>query len=156
MNLATITSIMRHWITPALAALALWLVAPLALSADEAKQLTTALSQLAEPLVAVLALVAVAGARLLIKAIGKFIGWGAGEIGDRYSGIPALAAMIGTAVVIGGSLPSCSSAQIETARAFPVHLGIRTDYGDVGYSSKSGVSYYIDRRSSYVDRRSRK
>jgi hypothetical protein len=134
MNLATITSIIRHWLTAAAGVLGLWLIANLALSGDESKQLTESLAKLIEPTVAVLGLVAVAVARLAIKWLGKVFGWGAGEIGDRNSGIPIWLGMIGTAVVIGGSLPSCSLG------GMPVTVSALLPEGKLSYSSKGGLN----------------
>jgi hypothetical protein len=46
-----------------------------------------------------------------------------------------------------GSLPSCSPAQVEAFRGLPINGAVVTDYGTAAYSSKSGISVVVDRRS---------
>jgi len=46
-----------------------------------------------------------------------------------------------------GSLPSCSSSQMEAFRSLPINGAVVTDYGTAAYSSKSGISLVVDRRS---------
>jgi hypothetical protein len=45
------------------------------------------------------------------------------------------------------ALQSCSPAQLDALKGIPISGAVDTDYGSVGYSSKSGVSLYVDRRS---------
>jgi hypothetical protein len=51
---------------------------------------------------------------------------------------------LGMAVGCMGCLPSCSPAQMDAARAIPIKFTLITPGGDIGYSSKRGLSvdYY--------------
>lgn len=96
----------------------------------------------------VVILVAVIG-RLLITLTAKFFRLGAGELENDKSKPSGgtLLLIIGTTAALGGLLPSCSPAQLDAARAFPIRIGITTDQGTASYSSKSGLSAVIDARS---------
>ena len=56
--------------------------------------------------------------------------------------------VIGAGMMAGGlgCLPSCSSAQMDAARAIPIRVTLITPGGGIGYSSKSGLS--VDYRSA--------
>lgn len=132
MNTSSIASIIRHWITAGVGVLSLWIIAFLVLSVDEAKQLTAAFEILIEPLVVILGLIAVALSRLVIAWLGNIFRRGAGEIGDRTSGIAPLL-WIGTAAALLGGLPSCSFGE------YPLTGTI--SYRDPNSGAKGGLTF---------------
>lgn len=92
--------------------------------------------------------VAVFGA---VNIIVRFVTHGAVNIFGENTTPPAgrlmvLAGLL-TAAALGG-LPSCSPDQLAAARAIPVRVGITTDYGRAGYSSKRGIELEYVMRDS--------
>lgn len=142
MNLASLTSIFRHWLTAAAGVLGLWLIASLAITGEEGKQLTDALGQLIEPMVAIIGLIVVALSRLAITWLGKLFGRGAGEIGDKLNGIPVWLGIAGTAAAVVGSLPSCSALS-----GIPYKFTAQVEEGALSYSSKGGIE--MEYRAGY-------
>lgn len=65
-----------------------------------------------------------------------------GSAGGRF---PLWVVGLGMAAGFMGCLPSCSPAQLDAVRGVPVRFTLITPGGDVGYSSKSGLS--VDYRS---------
>lgn len=142
-----ILSIFRHWFTLFATAATLWLVSAFALSADESKTLCEAFGSLLEPVLIIGTLLITAGWRIALAWLSKLFRNGTGEMENGGpSGGAALLIVVGTAAVLGG-LPSCSPAQIEAARGFPIRGCVVTDQGAVCYSSKGGLSYEVDARS---------
>ena len=143
MNLA---SQVRHFLTflAGLGGLFLsWqLIAP-----DQVAAVDKAGADLIDPIMIIIGAVAAGVARLAIGWISSLIGRGAGGIGDKLNGIPVCLGLIGTTVVIGGSLPSCSA-----LKEMPMRLTAEVEAGRVSYSSKAGleVAYrpQIERKSA--------
>jgi hypothetical protein len=161
MNIASLASIFRHWLTAAAGVLGLWLIAALAFSGDEAKQLTDALALLIEPTVAILGLIVVAVSRLAITWIGKLFGRGAGENGDPMTGLPVWVVMGAAAGLFAAALPSCGSNGEYTGP--PVKATFQLKEGALSYSSKGGLEMeyrpgYGEMPDAYrkVDRKSSK
>ena len=73
---------------------------------------------------------------------GRISLFGAGELAG-----PELVLIWGMAAGLCMGLPSCSPDQREALQAIPIRVTAATDYGTVGYSSKGGISVYVDRRS---------
>lgn len=130
MNLA---SQVRHYLTflAGLGGLFLsWqLIAP-----DQVAAVDKAGADLIDPIMIIIGTVAAGVARLAIGWISSLIGRGASGIGDRLNGIPVWLGLLGTAVVIGGSLPSCSNG------GFPITASVLLPEGKLSYSAKGGVN----------------
>ena len=134
-----IQSLLRHLVT-GLAGLGTYLGTLGLVDAGSVDAANSLASQIAEPLAGLLGLVVIVIFRLAMTWLGKRFPSLAG-LGNGVSGMsPLLAIACMTAGLTGFCLPSCSPAQVATFRAFPVRLGITGPNGDVGYSSKAGLS----------------
>jgi hypothetical protein len=133
-------SILRHWFITAATALTVWLVAFLTLSADDAHKLSEALGMLVEPLIVITGIVAVAAWRIFLAKAGSAFRLGSGETDkDSAGGLSPCVIALGMAAAFMGSLPSCSPAQLDAARAVPITFHLVGPDGSVGYSSKGGL-----------------
>ncbi len=84
--------------------------------------------------------------RVLITLGGKMFAGGAGE-SSGTSGGALLLCLLGTAAVIMGCLPSCSTATWAALKSIPIHTTVVTDLGAASYSSNSGLSVEVDAQS---------
>jgi hypothetical protein len=126
-----IASILRHWFTLLATLLTGWLVLP----PEQQAELTKALGDLVGPLVIILTLVVTAAWRVALAWLAKIFRHGSGELENGgSSGGANLLLLIGTAVVIGGSLPSCSLG------GMPVTVSALLPEGKLSYSSKGGLN----------------
>ncbi len=103
---------------------------------------------LIEPLTTLGGLIAAGLARLIIARVGKLfpglsesatVDPGRGNNSGGLGG-PLLLVTCATAGLMGFSLPSCSPAQIEAAQAVPIRIKFNTPGGDIGYTSKGGLT----------------
>lgn len=79
---------------------------------------------------------------------GRISLFGAGEDSSNTGTGIAPCWLVGVAAAgLCMALPSCSPETRAVLKMIPIRSAIVTDYGTVGYSSKSGVSIYVDRRS---------
>jgi hypothetical protein len=101
---------------------------------EQVAEVNKAGADLIDPIMIIIGAVAAGVARLVIGWIGSLIGRGAGGIGDKLSGIPVWLGLLGTAVVIGGSLPSCSALS-----GLPIKVTAQVEEGALSYSSKGGI-----------------
>jgi hypothetical protein len=92
---------------------------------------------------------AVTAVNVLLRFItsGRISLFGAGERDDAGNGLGMVLIWIGMTAGLVMGLPSCSPETREVLKMIPIRSAITTDYGTVGYSSKSGISIYVDRRS---------
>ena len=139
-----IASILRHWFTLAATLITGWLVATLTLSPDQQADLAKAVSDLMGPLVIIVTLIITAVWRIALTYFAKMFS-GKNTVGSGWS--PLVIIGVVTAAGLLG-LPSCSPAQRDALQAIPIRTTLVTDYGTLGYSSKSGISVYVDRTSS--------
>jgi hypothetical protein len=130
MNLA---SQVRHFLT-FLAGLGGLFLSWNILAPEQVAEVNQAGADLIDPIMIILGAVAAGLARLLIGWIGSLIGRGAGEVGDKLSGIPVWLGLIGTAVALGGALPSCSALS-----GLPIKATVQVEEGALSYSSKGGL-----------------
>lgn len=137
-----IASILRHWFTLAATLVTGWLVAALVLTPDQQVELTAAIANLVGPLVIVAMLIITALWRMALAYFGKVF---AGKTTGGSGWSPMVIG--GAAVGLFTALPSCSPDQRDALKTIPIRTTVVTDYGTVGYSSKSGISVYVDRRS---------
>ena len=121
--------------------LSVHLIAP-----DQVEAVNKAGAALSAPLIVILGAVAAGVARMALSWIYKLFSRGAGENVAGGGSLPLW--IVGAAAgLICTALPSCSADQRETLKGIPIRTTVVTDYGTVGYSSKSGISVYVDRRS---------
>jgi hypothetical protein len=135
----TLATLIRHVVTYAVGLLVSFLTVHL--SGVELQTGVDAANALVEPLVVLVGLLGVIASRLAMPFLHKLFRAGSGDTDDGPAGglSPVVIGMVGTAVAIGGSLPSCSPAQLEALRGVPIRLGVETDDSRVSYSSKGGL-----------------
>lgn len=139
-----IASLLRHALT-FLAGLGGLFFSWSIIAPDQVAAVNAAGADLIAPLTIILGAVAACVARLALSWIFKIFRHGSGDV----TGAGGLSLWIGV-MAAGGlclALPSCSPETREVLKAFPIRTTVVTDYGTVGYSSKSGISVYVDRRS---------
>lgn len=142
-----IASQVRHYLT-FLAGLGGLFFSWLIIAPDQVDAVNKAGADLINPLVIIIGAVAAGVTRLLIGWVSSLFSRGAGGVGKRVNGLSWwTAGIISTAAILGGS-PSCTPQQMEAARGIPVKGCVQTDQGTVCYSSKGGLSYEVDVRSS--------
>ena len=139
-----IQSILRHWFTLAATLITGWLVATLTLSPEQQADLAKALGDIMGPLVIIVTLIITAGWRIALTYFAKLFA-GKNTVGSGWS--PLVIGVMAAAGLICTALPSCSADQRAVLKDIPIRTSVVTDYGTVGYSSKSGISVYVDRRS---------
>ncbi|MDP3851979.1 MAG: hypothetical protein Q8Q59_15865 [Luteolibacter sp.] len=86
--------------------------------------------------------VAVLGAlNVLVRFVtnGKIVIFSAGETPKNINGFLLAVAWFAAGTVAVVTLPSCSSAQWEAARAIPIRIGIQGPDAEASYSSKGGL-----------------
>lgn len=138
-------SLARHLLTY-LAGLGGMLLSWHLIAPDQVEAVNKAALALITPLSVILGAIAAGLARLAITWLWKLFGIGAGERDGKKTGLWIGLVMVGATAGLCG-LPSCSPAQREALQNIPIRSAIVTDYGTLGYSSKSGISVYVDRRS---------
>jgi len=135
---AYLQSLLRHAFT-ALAGLGGFLAAHSLIGAGDVASVDSAGASIGSALTVILMAV---GTRLLITLLGKLNLGGSASATDKLTGW-SVWICIGTAAGFGGIfLPSCS--QNPGASNIPVHGVLYTDYGSLGYDSKSGIDVEID------------
>lgn len=97
--------------------------------------------------VEVVSVVAALNVLMRFATSGRISLTGAGEDGKLLPGLLMMSAYGGAGLLGLAALPSCSASQMEALRAVPFRGAVVTDYGTVGYSSKTGVSLLVDRSS---------
>lgn len=143
----TLRSILRHLLT-FLAGLGTLLAARAVIAPEDAAAVNEAGAQLIEPVALILGAAGAALARLLLALFQR----GGGKTGPLVgTGLPAAGGLLlagSLAGFVGFSLPSCSPAQLETARNIPIKACYIDEAGNsVCYGSKSGLELSVDRRS---------
>ena len=128
-----IASQLRHFLT-FLAGLGGLFLSWQIIAPDQVAAVDKAGADLIDPLIIIIGAVAAGVARLAIGHVTNLFRRGAGEIGEKTSGLPMLLAVIGTAAVIGGSLPSCSLAE------YPISGSLT--YRDEATGAKAGITFY--------------
>lgn len=115
--------------------------------ADQVQGVQESANALTEPLIIAIGLVGALITRILIAVVTNLFRLGSGEKpSGRAGGLNPLWVMgLGMTVGFMGCLPSCSPAQLDAVRGIPIRVTLITPEGDVGYSSKSGLS--VDYRS---------
>lgn len=135
-----ISSIIRAWLT-FLAGIGTMLAAQQIIPAADANAVNQVGADMINPLSVLLGTIAAGLARLLIAWILSFRSRG-------QDWLPQWVIWIGLAGFFAWGLPACSNSQIAAAKEMPIQACALTDHGTVCYSSKSGLSLTVDRRSS--------
>ena len=140
-----IASHLRHLLT-CLATLGVLLASHKLIDPAAASAVNAAGSSLIDPLTVIGTALIVVGLRLVITLLGKiFPGLAAtlsGMANGSSGGMNLL--LLGMALALMGSLASCSTAQMDAAGKIPINATVHTEYGTVGYSSKSGISLDVE------------
>jgi len=144
-----IASHLRHLLT-CLATLGVLLASHKLIDPSQTDAVNQAGSALVNPLTVIGTAFIVVGLRLAITFLGKiFPGLAAtltGMTGNPSGGV-GLLMLVGMAACFMGCMPSCSSAQLDAAKTIPINATVHTNYGAIGYSSKSGISLDVDATS---------
>lgn len=140
-----IASQIRHYLT-FLAGLGGLFLSWQIIAPDQAAAVDKAGADLIDPVCVILGAVAAGVARLALGWIGSLFRSGAGEIGEKTRGFPFWMGLIGTAVALGGALPSCAPGE------WPLRIGIEGEGYRADYSAKSGIEI----RATIPDRHSNK
>jgi hypothetical protein len=137
----TFATLIRHAVTYLVGLLVAWFAIHLT-APDDLKAATDAANALVEPLCVVAGFVAVILTRLAMPFFSRLFRLGSGETEDKGSAgglSPCVLLWIGMTVAFMGSLPSCSPAELDAARAVPITFHLVGPDGSVGYSSKGGL-----------------
>lgn len=102
---------------------------------DQVAAVDKAGADLVDPLVIILGAAAAGIARLALGWISSLFGRGAGEIGEKTRDLPVWVGLIGTAAVIGGSLPSCA-----VNGEYPITGSVT--FRDPNTGAKAGLTFY--------------
>lgn len=106
-----------------------------------------AANAIVEPLVILLSTAAVIVTRLAMPMLQKLFRRGAGENDSSGTGgLPLLVGWITVSTLAVGTLPACSPAMADAARALPIRLTLLMPDGSLSYSSKRGIEaeYFSD------------
>ena len=146
MNIQSIQSLARHAVTY-LAGIGGLLLSWHLIAPDQVDAVNKAGAELIAPLTIILGAVAACVARMALTWIFKLFGSGAGERSSNGIGLGLV--WVGAAAgLICTALPSCSAEDRQVWRMIPIRSVFHTDYGSLGYSSKSGISIEVDQRSA--------
>lgn len=135
----TLQSLARHLVTSLvgliIAFFTIHLTAPHELEAAK-----DAANAIVEPLVVLLSLGGAILARLAMPLLQKLFRRGAGEK-DGSSGemLPLMIGWLIVGTLAVGTLPACSPAMTDAARALPIRLTLLMPDGSLSYSSKRGI-----------------
>lgn len=111
------------------------------INADAVPGINESATALTNPLIVVIGLIGALLTRVLIAVVSNLFRTGTGESkSDSAGGLsPCVLGLCMAAGLMGLATPSCTPAQIETARAIPIRIGIESPNASLGYSSKSGL-----------------